>query len=222
MKHGPYLIPDSRDAFDTRFRRFHREKFNTLELSNMEDGVAYRYEVRAGDSLVAEIDVLPKRDVIEVEIACLEDNIGYCLALFGLIEKTYKLDISMSWISLLATGPAIRTIEQGDIEDIKDPDLKNRLTHLVESPNERLPAIHADTQLDSVSGDNLGLARPSPPPKPNKLDDGGTLDDWFDWYHDMKGAGFRCTLRDIAKETGYSYGHVKNKHMNYTAEHDIK
>lgn len=53
------------------------------------------------------------------------------------------------------------------------------------------------------------------PPRPAKPPPGAGLDAWFDWYHAMKGAGYHCTLGDVARETGYSEGHIKHEHRSY-------
>ena len=61
--------------------------------------------------------------------------------------------------------------------------------------------------------------KPEPPAKPEK---GASLDAWFDYYHAMKNIGYQYTLRDVAKEVGYSYGYIRQQHANYSAEHDDK
>lgn len=61
-------------------------------------------------------------------------------------------------------------------------------------------------------------AKPEEPPKPQRSSD---LTAWFDWYHRMRAAGFRCTLTEIAKETHLSLGHIKHRHANYRKERGL-
>jgi len=60
-----------------------------------------------------------------------------------------------------------------------------------------------------------GQGAPVGPSEPAKPPPGAGLDAWFDWYHAMKGAGYHCTLGDVARETGYSEGHIKHEHRSY-------
>lgn len=46
----------------------------------------------------------------------------------------------------------------------------------------------------------------------------GIMYEWFDYYEDCKLRGLRFTLEDLAKEVGYSEGHVKNFRTGYLAE----
>jgi len=59
------------------------------------------------------------------------------------------------------------------------------------------------------------LPRPKPP-LPKK--EGGNIDDWFIWYHEMLDNGFKCTLEMVAENSGYSLGYIKQKHIIFTAK----
>jgi hypothetical protein len=50
------------------------------------------------------------------------------------------------------------------------------------------------------------------PPKPEKPPADSSLDAWFEWRRAMQEAGYRCTLRDVAEQTAYSYGYVRQEH----------
>lgn len=69
-----------------------------------------------------------------------------------------------------------------------------------------------DVEAEAVNAAQATAVRPSEPAKPPP---GAGLDAWFDWYHAMKGAGYHCTLGDVARETGYSEGHIKHEHRSY-------
>ena len=58
--------------------------------------------------------------------------------------------------------------------------------------------------------------KPTRPEKPTKE---ASLEDWFKYYDDCHSLGFKCTLKEIAKETGYSHQSIKNKRGPYLAEH---
>ncbi len=53
---------------------------------------------------------------------------------------------------------------------------------------------------------------------PKMKKEGGTLFEWFEWYHATLKAGFKCTLKEVANESHYSYGYVKLEHAKYAHE----
>jgi len=61
-------------------------------------------------------------------------------------------------------------------------------------------------------------AKPEEPPKPERRSD---INTWFDWHHEMLIRGFKCTLKEVAEETGYSYGHIRLRHANYKRERGL-
>lgn len=79
-----------------------------------------------------------------------------------------------------------------------------------------LPAIEQTPASEQTLGSSRLISKPEPPPKPAK---GKGLDAWFKWYHDMRNDGLRCTLKDVAKETGYTEGYLKQEHAKWMAEH---
>jgi hypothetical protein len=81
------------------------------------------------------------------------------------------------------------------------------LTDLLRSLGECWPAL--------VGREGTAGAPTVRPPRPAKPPPGAGLDAWFDWYHAMKGAGLKCTLKDLAQDTGYSEGHIKHEHRSY-------
>lgn len=60
--------------------------------------------------------------------------------------------------------------------------------------------------------------RMTKPKKPAKPKSGRRLDLWFGWYHAMRDSGYRCILEEIAQETGYTPGTIKQKHAIYVRE----
>lgn len=50
---------------------------------------------------------------------------------------------------------------------------------------------------------------------------GSDLNTWFDWYHASNQAGFKVHLEDIARETRYAYGTVRQKHAAYAKERGL-
>jgi hypothetical protein len=61
--------------------------------------------------------------------------------------------------------------------------------------------------------------RPPEPPRKGKL--GADLDQWLRWYHAMMKMGFKCTLREIALKSGWSYGYVRQAHLRFVEDDDI-
>ena len=62
--------------------------------------------------------------------------------------------------------------------------------------------------------------KPARPPDPVKGEP-ETLDPWFVYYHQMKAAGFKYTLVDLAQEVGYSPGYVKQLHARWKTSNQI-
>lgn len=60
------------------------------------------------------------------------------------------------------------------------------------------------------------VIEPPKPPEPKKQ--GGKISLWLDWYHAMLGNGYKCTLEDVARKSGYSLGYIKQRHMVYQAK----
>jgi len=60
--------------------------------------------------------------------------------------------------------------------------------------------------------------KPSMPPKPSR---NSSLHAWFDWYHAAKVAGFKVSLAQVAQETGYQYGTVRQRHSAYANERGL-
>jgi hypothetical protein len=64
----------------------------------------------------------------------------------------------------------------------------------------------------SIRPESLNL--PIRPEKPQK---GSQLDSWFTYFHDCRDAGIKYTLKNLAHDSGFSYGHVRELHRNYLA-----
>jgi hypothetical protein len=91
----------------------------------------------------------------------------------------------------------------------------------VEELSRELAKVVADIDpalLPSTAG---GPPLPGLPPRPAVLPEpaGQNLDEWFAWRAAMQATGHRIPLRVIARKTGFSYGHIRNEHANWTAEH---
>lgn len=71
-----------------------------------------------------------------------------------------------------------------------------------------------DTQ--AKQHDTAVIQEPPKPPEPKER--GGKIDLWLNWYHAMTDNGYKCTLEDVAKKSGYSLGYIKQKHMIYQAK----
>ena len=65
------------------------------------------------------------------------------------------------------------------------------------------------------------MAVPQRPASPQKPASDSNLITWFDWYHASNQAGFKVHLEDIARETGYAYGTVRQKHSAYAKERGL-
>lgn len=63
--------------------------------------------------------------------------------------------------------------------------------------------------------------QPQMPTKPNGPPSITGLDAWFRYYDEMQAAGRKYTLRDLARDTGYNYGHIRNMKAKYDAEHKM-
>ena len=68
-------------------------------------------------------------------------------------------------------------------------------------------------KIEEWENKGAAVALPKTPRPPT----GRNLDEWFDWRLAMQAAGYKCTLRDVAKRTSYAYGTVKQEHMRYGA-----
>lgn len=67
-----------------------------------------------------------------------------------------------------------------------------------------------------------GLAQAAKPARPPKPEKGADLTLWFDWYHASLAAGYAVILKEIAYETGYHEGTIKQKHILYKKEKGLK
>ncbi len=56
------------------------------------------------------------------------------------------------------------------------------------------------------------------PAKPAEPPTSSSLEDWLAWYHNMKKAGFKVSLEDIAARTKLSPGHIRNVHAGCEEE----
>jgi len=57
------------------------------------------------------------------------------------------------------------------------------------------------------------FSKPNKPKiKPGTLAD---LDEWYEYYHLVKDGGYKISLREIAEDTGFSIGHIRNRHKKY-------
>jgi|WetSurSiteA1Bulk_404760.scaffolds.fasta_scaffold11721_2 hypothetical protein len=63
--------------------------------------------------------------------------------------------------------------------------------------------------------------KPIPPEPPRKGKPGSDLDEWLKWYHAMMKNGFKCTLREVAIKSGWSYGYVRQAHLRFVEDDDI-
>jgi hypothetical protein len=57
--------------------------------------------------------------------------------------------------------------------------------------------------------------------KPAKPEKDARLDDWFNWYDEMRANDFVCTLKQIAAETGYSHDRIRLLHARYKNERKL-
>lgn len=53
------------------------------------------------------------------------------------------------------------------------------------------------------------------PDKPAMPEGDSSLDPWFDWLHSMRASGLKCTLKELAREIGYSHGRIRELHSRY-------
>jgi hypothetical protein len=88
---------------------------------------------------------------------------------------------------------------------------------LVQSAQE---SVQANGQTVVGSGQEMPQ-RPEEPVKPKGKKEGGKLEEWFKWYDEMLKRGFKCTLKDVAKASNYSYGYIKQKHSIYARNNPL-
>jgi hypothetical protein len=55
----------------------------------------------------------------------------------------------------------------------------------------------------------------SEPEKPKNKKEGGKLEPWFKWYQAMLDSGYKVTLKDVAEESHFSNGYVRQCDPNY-------
>ena len=73
-------------------------------------------------------------------------------------------------------------------------------------------SIYTDIELgadQTISKDKIQTFLPG---RPN---DSATLELWFDYYHKMKNAGYKYTLKDLANDCGLSHSYIRQEHPNY-------
>ncbi len=63
--------------------------------------------------------------------------------------------------------------------------------------------------------------KPIPPEPPRKGKPGADLDEWLKWYHAMMKNGFKCTLREVALKSGWSYGYVRQVNCRFSDDDEI-
>jgi hypothetical protein len=63
--------------------------------------------------------------------------------------------------------------------------------------------------------------KPKPPEPPRKGKLGADLDQWLRWYHAMMKNGFKCTLREVALKSGWSYGYVRQSNCRFIDDDEI-
>jgi hypothetical protein len=107
MKLPAFLIVEEKKSFETRIQRLIRRDFPMLSITLIEDYAASRYEIKEKDKLIAEIDTLPSGSELEINIAQLDDNVGFCESLLGMIESVYHINIPYQWVSVLVTKPVL-------------------------------------------------------------------------------------------------------------------
>jgi len=66
---------------------------------------------------------------------------------------------------------------------------------------------------------NKEIATLTKPERPTKPKGEAGWDEWFAYYDAMQAAGFKYTLADVAGDTKYSSGYVRQKKAEYDAEH---
>jgi len=147
MKLPLVYITEKRDNFETRLTRLVREFVPELTIKTFEDISALRYEIRQLDVLIAEIDTLPKSDNLEIQIAQIEDEVGFCEKLLSMLERVYAIKIPNGWISLLVTRDLVDSFSDDHYEDPEMELLRQKISSVGE---ERLQSIKQNgaTQKD--------------------------------------------------------------------------
>lgn len=112
------------------------------------------------------------------------------------------------------------------IKAIKSPHGGTDITAICETTYPEFePFFGAIWKTIDRNGGELGVdnAKPEEPPKhPEPKNNGGKINQWLDWYHAMNENGYKCTLSDLARKSGYSLGYLKQKHMVYQAKPNQK
>ncbi len=67
--------------------------------------------------------------------------------------------------------------------------------------------------IDPIAPIQPPVVKPEKPAMPER---GSHPDLWFDWLHNMRASGFKCSLKELARETGYSYGHIRRLYSIYS------
>ncbi|MBK5279822.1 MAG: hypothetical protein JJE09_13265 [Bacteroidia bacterium] len=71
--------------------------------------------------------------------------------------------------------------------------------------------------LTKITASNLPETqnKPEKPKKPEMPEKRSGLDNWYRYYHACKGGGWNITLENIAQESGYTPGYIRNNHAAY-------
>jgi hypothetical protein len=62
------------------------------------------------------------------------------------------------------------------------------------------------------SEDSVVIKKPSKPAMPSK---GSLLEKWFEYYEAMKVSEMKCTLKQLAKESGFNYGYIRREYATW-------
>ena len=129
---------------------------------------------------------------------------------FCVCEKTEEDLVFNYYTSIIE----VREITEGRIQAICRSDENHHVQDFIEIIKTKINKVFSPQLLD----EDVKQTIPQKPEKPREGAIKGNIDHWFDWYHDCIRAGYKVTLDEIAEETGYVYGTVKNKHSLYLRE----
>jgi hypothetical protein len=77
--------------------------------------------------------------------------------------------------------------------------------------------LQPELLMPASTDDEDKASKPKRPEHPQKR---SGLNNWFKYFDDCQRKGYKITLREIAKESDYSYGYIRGMYPSYKREHD--
>jgi hypothetical protein len=89
---------------------------------------------------------------------------------------------------------------------------------IAEISNELLKEI----PIPGLQGPETQSGKPKKPNRPKMPPKRSGMERWFEYYYKCKNGGFKYTLEDLAEDSDYSYGYIRQQHQLYKIKHGLE